>query len=80
MVLFMFALTHTSCYVFFLRFSFMNSINLGSVWIVTLINLIVFLYALTLMIKDLRGQELGRVQSSQSPSECQLEGLSENAD
>lgn len=76
----MFALTHTSCYVFFLRFSFMKSINLGSVWIVTLINLIVFLYALTLMIKDLRGQELGRVQSSQNPSECQLEGSSRNAD
>jgi len=34
------------------------------VWIVTLINLVVFLYALTLMIKDLRGQELGQVQSS----------------
>jgi len=50
------------------------------VWIVTLINLIVFLYALTLMIKDLQGQELGQVQSSQSPSESQLEGSSRNAD
>jgi hypothetical protein len=51
-----------------------------SVWIVTLINLMGFLYALTLRSKDLRGQELGRVQFSQSPIECQLEGLSGNAD
>jgi Gpi18-like mannosyltransferase len=49
------------------------------VWIVTLINLVAFLYALMLMTGDLRGQELGQVQSSQSPSESQLEGSSGNA-
>jgi Gpi18-like mannosyltransferase len=49
------------------------------VWIVTLINLVAFLYALMLMIGDLRGQELGKVQSSQSPSGSQLEGSSGNA-
>jgi Gpi18-like mannosyltransferase len=49
------------------------------VWIVTLINLAAFLYALVLMIGDLRGQELGQVQSSQSPSESHLEGSSGNA-
>jgi dolichyl-phosphate-mannose-protein mannosyltransferase len=49
------------------------------VWIVTLINLAAFLYALMLMIGDLRGQELGQVQSSKSPGESQLEGSSGNA-
>jgi hypothetical protein len=50
------------------------------VWNVTLINLIAFLYALTLIIKDLRGQELGQVQHCQSLSENQLEGSIGNAD
>jgi Gpi18-like mannosyltransferase len=46
------------------------------VLVVTLINLVAFLYALMLMIGDLRGQKLGQVQSSQS----QIEGSSGNAD
>jgi len=46
---------------------------------VTLINLVAFLYTLMLMIRNLRGQELGQVQSSQSSSEGQIEGSSRNA-
>jgi hypothetical protein len=46
------------------------------VLVVTLINLVAFLYALMLMMWDLRGQNLGQVQSSQS----QIEGSSGNAD
>jgi len=50
------------------------------VWVVSLINLIVLLYALILMPKDLRGQESGRVQPIQSFSQSLLEGSSRNAD
>jgi hypothetical protein len=50
------------------------------VWIVTLINLVAFLYALMLMVGDLRGQKLGKIQPSQGSSESQIEGSSENAD
>jgi dolichyl-phosphate-mannose-protein mannosyltransferase len=65
--------------------SFLNNdqfIQIGDpvVWIVTLINLIVFLYALTLMRKDLQGKELSEVRSSKRHSKNRLEGSSGNAD
>jgi Gpi18-like mannosyltransferase len=46
---------------------------------VTLINLVAFLYALMLMIGNLRGQELGKVQSSQNLRESHIEGSKRNA-
>src|SRR3972149_505130 len=50
------------------------------VLIVSLINLIVFLYALRLMFRDLRGQGLTQTQPSQRPSKSLLEGSKGNAD
>ena len=50
------------------------------VLVVSLINLIVFLYALRLMLKTLRGQDLGQAQPSQSPDKSLLEGSNGDAD
>ena len=49
------------------------------VWIVTLINLVAFLYALMQMIEGLRGQGLSQAQSSQKPIGARLKGSSGNA-
>jgi Gpi18-like mannosyltransferase len=48
------------------------------VWIVTLINLAVFLYALMLMTTDLQGKTSDQIQPNQHPSKNQLEDLSKN--
>jgi hypothetical protein len=52
----------------------LQSIPFEAVWTVTLINLIVFLFALTLMPTDLQGKNLGQVHPSQRSGKSQLEG------
>lgn len=65
--------------------SFLNSntfIQAGDpvVWTVSLINIIILLYALTLNINELRGQHLNQAKTNQGPTESQSEGLNKNAD